>query len=267
MPPAVVLPTVPSALPAAVAAVPSAAPAAPPAPDLSPHRPYIHAYGGPELPPDERARRAVESRRATVEGLFAAAKVPFPPAEMLFRAFKQEHELEVWASAAKGAPMSLVATYTICNLSGELGPKRREGDAQVPEGFYKIQYLWPNSRYHLELKVSYPSELDRRLAEKASEPPGGNIMIHGSCASLGCLAMTNERIEELWTMASAFHGGDRRVHVHIFPARDIPALLRDPARAEHHRFWANLQEGVERFERSHRLFEVDADWRARYVFR
>jgi murein L,D-transpeptidase YafK len=92
-------------------------------------------------------------------------------------------------------------------------------------------------------------------------------MIHGACASIGCLAMQDERAEELWTMASAFHVGERRVRVHIFPARDIPALLRDPSSSEHHRFWENLQEGVVRFEKDHRLFDTWADWHARYYFR
>jgi murein L,D-transpeptidase YafK len=217
--------------------------------------------------PDERAQRAVEARTPVVKGLFAAAGVRFPPEQMLFRAFKQEHELEVWAGAEAGGPLTRIAVYEICGLSGDLGPKRREGDGQVPEGFYKIHYLWPNSSYfHLEMKVGYPNDLDRHLSEKVPEGPGGDIMIHGTCASIGCLAVSDERVEELWTMASAVHVGERRVHVHIFPARDMAALLRDPAYAPHHRFWANLQEGYERFEKDHRLFRVTADWHARYLF-
>jgi hypothetical protein len=83
---------------------------------------------------------------------------------------------------------------------------------------------------------------------------------------VGCLAVGDERIEELWTMASAFHGDDRRVHVHIFPSRDIGALLRDASWARHHAFWANLLEGYERFEQDHRLMRVTADWHQRYLF-
>jgi murein L,D-transpeptidase YafK len=202
-----------------------------------------------------------------VEGLFAAARVPFPPSALLFRAFKKERELEVWASPSGDAPMTLVATYEVCGLSGDLGPKRREGDRQVPEGFYRIHYLWPNSNYHLEMKIGYPNDLDRHLSDQIHEAPGGDIMIHGTCASIGCLAMSDERVEELWVMASSFQIGDRRVHVHIFPTRDIPALLRDAGYERHHHFWENLQEGYLRFERDHRLFTTSADWHAKYIYR
>ncbi len=196
--------------------------------------------------------------------------VAFPPGQLLFRAFKRDRELEVWAAskpAPSGAPLSLVATYQVCGLSGDLGPKRKEGDEQVPEGFYKLAYLWPNSAYHLEMKVGYPNDLDRRLSEHLPDGPGGNIMIHGSCASLGCLAMTDERVEELWVMATAFQQGEQRVHVHIFPARDMDGLLRDREYAQHWTFWGNLKEGYDRFESTHRLFRVEADWHAKYLFR
>jgi murein L,D-transpeptidase YafK len=202
-----------------------------------------------------------------VQALFAQAGLPFPPAELLFRAFKKDRELEVWGSATRGAAMAHVATYEICAASGELGPKRREGDMQVPEGFYKVHYLWPNSSYHLEIKVGYPNDLDRALSTQLHADPGGEIMIHGKCASIGCMAMQDERAEELWTMASAVQVGDRRVHVHIFPVRDLAALLREPEHAEHRRFWENLKEGLDRFEGDHRLFETWVDWHARYYYR
>jgi hypothetical protein len=250
----------------AVVAPPPAARA--PARELDPRVRRHTDWSGPlDTTPEERARQAVEARLPIVKQLFAAAQVEFPPGQMLLRAFKKERELEVWASTGQLGPLVLVATYEICGLSGVLGPKRREGDRQVPEGFYKIQYLWPNSSYfHLEMKIGYPNDLDRHLGDQTPEGPGGDIMIHGTCGSAGCLAVGDERVEELWTMASAFHGGDRRIHVHIFPARDIAALLRDLAYARHHPFWANLLEGFDRFERDHCLFRVTADWHLRYLY-
>lgn len=248
--------------PAPLAQAPPSAPGL----DLSRFR-RTTAWTGEDLPGDERSRRAIAARSPVVAALFAQAGVPFPPAELLFRAFKRDRELEVWASASRGAPMAHVATYQVCAASGDLGPKRREGDRQVPEGFYKVHYLWPNSAYHLEIKIGYPNDLDRALSQQIHADPGGEIMIHGNCASIGCLAMTDERVEELWTMASAFQVGERRVHVHIFPARDLPALLREPELSVHHRFWENLREGSLRFEGDHRLFDTWADWHARYYFR
>jgi murein L,D-transpeptidase YafK len=163
----------------------------------------------------------------------------------------------VAACAAAPAPPPVMASR----------PERREGDRQVPEGFYRLQYLWPDSAFHLEMRVGYPNDLDAHLSEHVPEGPGGNIMIHGSCASAGCLAMTDERIEELWVMASAFQQGDRRVAVHIFPARDMAGLLRENEHPEHRAFWENLREGYDLFERTRRLFRVEADWHAKYLFR
>jgi hypothetical protein len=259
----------PFSAPAPVVAAPVAPallalPAAPTSPALRRRSAWRGQF---DLPPDERARRAEATRRAVVEELFAAAKVTFPPGALLFRAFKQDKRLEVWAASEKGGRLSLITEYEICQLSGDLGPKRREGDMQVPEGFYKIQYLWPDSAFHLEMKVGYPNDLDRHLSEHTPEGPGGNIMIHGSCASAGCLAMTDERVEELWTMASAVHHGEERVHVHIFPARDLAGLLREPGHEDQRAFWENLKEGYDLFERTRRLPHVDADWHARYLFR
>jgi murein L,D-transpeptidase YafK len=217
-----------------------------------------------DTPPNERVRIAKETRTSTVQKLFADAGVAFPPAELLFRTFKHEKELEVWAAAEKGGVMTRVATYEVCRMSGDLGPKRGEGDMQVPEGFYTIQYYWPISDYHLEMKVGYPNASDKVLGQKM---PGGDIMIHGSCASIGCIAMGDERIEELWVMATSFHSTERRVNVHIYPSRDMPKLLQDSQHKRHWAFWTNLKEGLDHFEQSRRLPAVSVDWRGRYTFR
>jgi hypothetical protein len=216
-----------------------------------------------QTPPNVRVQNAEATRRAVVEELFKTASVAFPPQELLFRAFKKERELEVWASGAKGASMTLIATYEICSISGNLGPKRREGDRQVPEGFYTIQYYWPISDYHLEMKIGYPNASDRVFGGSA---PGGDIMLHGSCASIGCISMGDERIEELWVMATASSSPKSRVHVHIFPGRDMTALLNDPANAAHKAFWTNVKEGLDRFEQTRQLPTIAVDWRGRYSF-
>ena len=246
-------------------APPATAPASAPAPaTTSTIRASSSWEADASIPPSERSERAIENRLATVRALFAAQDVAFPPAELYFRAFKRERELEVWASSEAGGRMERVATYRICALSGNLGPKRSEGDGQVPEGFYKIQYAWPNSAFHLEMKIGYPNASDKAISRG---DPGGAIMIHGACASIGCLAMTDERVEELWTMAKSTAGGEKAVHVHIFPTRAWDEVLGDAAWAEHRRFWTNLREGFDVFEKTRRLPRISIDWQGRYVVR
>jgi hypothetical protein len=128
----------------------------------------------------------------------------------------------LWAAAEKGGRAEKVATYGICAASGVLGPKRYEGDYQVPEGYYVLSYGWAESNFHLEMKVSYPNLVDKVLGPK-NRSLGGEIMIHGSCGSIGCMAMGDERAEELWVMMKAM--GDAQVKVFIYPGRDMKGLL------------------------------------------
>jgi len=209
----------------------------------------------------EREQGAEKRRAAVVRELFRQAGLAFPPAELLLRAFKDENELEVWANDKPGKPLTLLARYGICRASGALGPKRREGDWQVPEGFYRVAHFNAASRFHLSLLVSYPNESDRLLGDR--QKPGGEIMIHGDCRSRGCLAMSDERIEELWLMA---RGAKAPVSVHLFPSRDIPALVKRNEQPEHHAFWKNLDEGKRLFDRTHRPPTVRIDGSGRYFF-
>lgn len=215
------------------------------------------------LPGMVRSQRAQEARLPVVKDLFAKAAVTYPPAQLAFVAYKKERQLEVWAASEDGGEAKRIATYGFCAASGELGPKRYEGDRQVPEGYYVIQYGWAESAYHLEMKVSYPNMVDKVLGPK-NRPLGGEIMIHGDCASIGCIAMGDERDEELWTMMKVM--GDARVKVHIYPGRDMDALLLDPKYEAHRSFWQNLKEGQDRFEKERRFLAVKADWHGVYTF-
>ncbi len=210
----------------------------------------------------ERVARAEALRLPTVKNLFAAAAVPFPPRQLYLRAFKREGELEVWASGKSDGPVTRIATYRICYASGSLGPKRREGDRQVPEGFYHLAMFNPASRFHLALLVSYPNAADRVFADP--EHPGGEIMIHGSCVSIGCLAMSDERAEELYLIARA---APSPVPVALLPTRKLDELIASEEMPEHHAFWSNLREGFARFEADHRIPRVTIDAGGRYRFR
>ena len=197
-----------------------------------------------------------------VRGLFASAGLGFPPRQLLLRAFKKEGLLEVWAADDAKGPLTAVTTYQICYASGDLGPKRREGDGQVPEGFYKLVWFKAKSSFHMAMQVGYPNGSDRILGHPTE--PGGEIMIHGACVSIGCLAMSDDRIEELWVMT---YPAPRPVPVHIFPSRDMAELIESGAYPQHEAFWRNLQEGFDRFERDRTLFDVGIGRDGRYLIR
>ena len=138
-----------------------------------------------------RGRYAADFRRAGVS-----------PKKLAMVAFKQEHRLEIYAQNSAGE-WTWVRNYPILRAPRTLGPKLREGDNMVPEGFYDVESFNPNSAYHVSLRVSYPSARDREIAEREKrENLGGNIMIHGGAASIGCLAMGDESAEELFTMTA-----------------------------------------------------------------
>ncbi|MEZ4385647.1 MAG: L,D-transpeptidase family protein [Nannocystaceae bacterium] len=193
-----------------------------------------------------RDQLAFASKEAEVKALFDAAGVAFPPRRVLFRVFKAEMELEVWASDAADAPLKPITTYRICAASGGPGPKTRSGDGQVPEGFYEIDFFKPRSDYYLALHVNYPNRRD--LAQRST---GSAIMIHGRCASIGCLAMSDDRIQELWVIGKSLRSG--RVQVHIFPERAIDGLVDATEHAALKAFWASLAEGKRRFDADHRV--------------
>jgi hypothetical protein len=149
------------------------------------------------------------------------AGIAYPPARVYLLAFKTEKRLEVWAANTKGTYHHL-ATYSILAASGTAGPKRREGDRQVPEGFYQLTDLNPNSRYHLSVKVDYPNEDDKQRATAPLERLGGDIFIHGSSVSIGCLAIGNDAIEELFCLVAQVPPGYRRVLISPVDFRHKP---------------------------------------------
>ena len=139
------------------------------------------------------------------------------PARFVYiRSFKYDSQLEVWVKATSKDRYKLFKTYKICAMAGTLGPKRMQGDYQVPEGFYYINEFNPRSEYHLSLGLNYPNASDRMLSD--STQPGGDIYIHGSCVTTGCIPITDGQIEELYILCSyAKDMGEDFIPVHIFP--------------------------------------------------
>ena len=145
---------------------------------------------------------------------FKSAKMSFPPKELAFLAIKESNDFELWAR--NEVQWKRIKNYQIKAASGVLGPKLREGDRQVPEGIYKVSWLNPNSSYHLSLKLNYPNEFDLKWAQKESRlEPGTNIFIHGKAVSIGCLAMGDPAIEELFLLTELV--GKEKISVIISP--------------------------------------------------
>jgi len=216
--------------------------------------------------------RVADARRARdriVRQRVESAGLSYPPARVFIRHFKLEKELEVWGSEGQDMPFKKIVTYGVCAYSGTLGPKRREGDLQVPEGVYKIDRFNPQSRFHLSLGLDYPNRSDRKFAD--SQRPGGDIFIHGSCVTIGCIPILDGPIEELYLLSldSKNRFGNAPV-VHVFPCRmdDANCKLRladmskdDPELSE---FWSNLETVYSAFEKNQTLPEIEIKEDGRY---
>lgn len=216
----------------------------------------------------DRADRVSAARGrslAVIRERCEAAHLPYPPGELFLRAFKKEAELEVWAGPDGGA-LRLLATYPFTATSGGPGPKRREGDRQIPEGCYRITIYNPLSQYHLSLGLDYPNASDRVRSDR--ERPGDEIYIHGGAKTIGCIPLGDAAIEELYLLALEVQNRPGAgIPVHIFPAR-----MRGEAWAvvaskhpEHQPFWAELQVIYDAFEENQRtpVVEVAADGKYR----
>lgn len=197
----------------------------------------------------------------------AEAGVKYPPRQLFLRAFKREGEIEAWGTdGGDGESMKLIKTWPLTARSGVLGPKRREGDGQIPEGCYRVVIFNPKSSFHLSMGLDYPNAADRVHSDP--EKPGFDIYIHGSDRSIGCLAIGDDMIEELYLLAADFHSArEDEVPVHIFPARmggnewnDL--RLRYP---QHVNFWGELEPIYKAFEDSRRLPLVKIDKSGNYV--
>ncbi len=165
-----------------------------------------------------RVASAMRIKEEALKGEFAAQGLQWPAKQMYIRSFKYDSQLEVWVRNSSDEPYKLFKTYKVCALAGGMGPKRMEGDYQVPEGFYYINEFNPKSNYHLSLGLNYPNASDRVLSD--SVKPGGEIFIHGNCITVGCIPIQNPQIEELYILAAyAKNNGQDFIPVHIFPIR------------------------------------------------
>ena len=206
-----------------------------------------------KLSGEERVAKARAAHGKIIAQKFKDAGLPYPAREVFLRWFKREAVVELWAREGRGK-FRLIASYEILANSGGPGPKRRQGDRQVPEGFYEIDRFNPESLFHLSLGLNYPNASDRILSDP--DRPGGDIFIHGKNVSIGCAPLGDPAIEQLYLAAlDTRDRGQARIHVHIFPARMRGAEWTAFA-AEHPAltgFWGRLQPAYDAFERDRRV--------------
>ncbi|MBN1879106.1 murein L,D-transpeptidase [bacterium] len=219
------------------------------------------AHSQRDIPTGTRSRRAIERvRPALIHDLDAMGLTFGSP--IFIRIFKKEKELEVWVQGSEGA-FVLFRTYPIAAMSGVPGPKERKGDYQAPEGFYFVtpDRLNPVSNYHLSFDIGYPNSLDRSLGRT-----GSLIMVHGDRVSIGCFAMTDEKIEEIYALAdAAFRKGQPFFRLHSFPFRMTDDNMNAYRDSHHYPFWVNLKEGYDLFETRRQPPNVTAA-NGKYIF-
>lgn len=172
-----------------------------------------------------RVSEVFRRKEDTLKAQFKAKDLEWPARNIYIRSFKYDSELEVWIRNEATEPFKLFKVYKVCALAGTLGPKRMEGDYQVPEGCYFINDFKHNSVYHLSLGLNYPNSSDKILSD--SLQPGSDIYIHGSCVTTGCIPITNPQIEELYILSlHAHNAGQDFIPVHIYPVRyNVPKSM------------------------------------------
>ena len=201
---------------------------------------------------------------------FTKQGIEYPPKDIFIRVFKAQNEMELWARNNPESEYKLIKNYRICALSGILGPKRTEGDMQVPEGYYFIEDFNPKSDFYLSLLLNYPNYSDMVLGDK--DKPGGDIYIHGGCVTVGCMPMTDDIIQELYVIClSAKFNGEAYIPVHIYPTRFTKAGLNYLGREygkdnKKQEFWVNMKNGYDYFEKFHKLLPVMYTPDGKYVF-
>ena len=216
-----------------------------------------------DLPGPARAKAAAERVRPALEKALSAKDLHFGD-PVFVRAFKEEGQLEIWVRKRETGKYEHFRTWAVAAQSGKPGPKLAEGDGQVPEGFYFVpsSAMKPDSTFHLAFNVGYPNAYDRDHGRT-----GTFIMIHGNCVSIGCLAMTDSKIEEIYTLCdAALQNGQPYFRVNLFPFRMTPERLSREKDSEWYDFWTDLKQGYDFFERSHVPPEVEVV-EGRYVFK
>ena len=201
----------------------------------------------------ERVKVALQEKADLIDRQLETMNLARDKLNVLFVAYKAENRLDIYAKKPEAARYSKLTSWRICHASGKPGPKRKQGDKQVPEGFYQIDRFNPVSNAaHMSLGINYPNAADRRKSRAANL--GGDIFIHGHCFSIGCLAITDDKIREIYLYAVyARNSGQKIIPVYMFPFEMTPknmkkyGLIYGYFRPEWVNFWRNLKTGYDQF--------------------
>ena len=217
-----------------------------------------------------RVRTTISEKQSLLETTLKENKIAFDNLNLLFVAIKDDDLLEVYAKTKQETTYRKLLSYNICSRSGQLGPKRKQGDEQVPEGFYHIDRFNPMSKFYLSLGLNYPNLSDKRKGKAGSL--GGDIFIHGSCVTIGCLPMTDTHIKEIYLLAvHAKNNGQSKIPVYIFPFKMTDQNLatynaRYKDNKELTLFWENLKPGYDKFTKYHRELDIEVGENGDYTY-
>ncbi len=217
-----------------------------------------------------RVSQAIAEKGDSLTKALSAYHLSLSNVNILLVAYKHEQEFTVYVKGKVDSNYRFFRKYKICKSSGELGPKRAEGDRQVPEGFYYIDFFNPESDYYLSLGINYPNQSDRIIS--TAKKLGGDIFIHGDCVTIGCIPLTDEKIKEIYVLASkADSCGQHQIPVYIFPfkfSEPYAETIRETYRnnGELLNFWNDLKTGWELFRSSERQLNVTVDQNGKYLF-
>ena len=218
-----------------------------------------------------RVSNAFTNKEASLEKQFEEKKLVWPAKYIYIRSFKFDSQLEVWVKNDLRDKYELFKTYRVCMQSGTMGPKRLQGDFQIPEGFYYINEFNPRSNYHLSLGLNYPNSSDRILSD--SLRPGNGIYIHGSCVSIGCVSVNDSDVEELYVLSTyARAAGQEYIPVHIFPVKYnskrstdyLSTIVKNNPSLEG--FFEQLKTAYNQFEKTKEVPVVLVDQQGNYLF-
>jgi murein L,D-transpeptidase YafK len=207
-----------------------------------------------------RVRQAYTEKESVVLDLLKSKSISVDKLQVYIRIFKQEKKLELWSKNEEDAVFVLIKTYDVCQSSGVIGPKRKEGDLQVPEGYYKINMFNPVSNFYLSLGINYPNASDKILGVKGNL--GGSIFIHGNCVTIGCVPITDDKIKELYILClEAKNNGQTNIPVTIFPAELSDAAFSElknqySSDVDRVNLWTDLKAGYDYFSKTRNLPKV-----------
>ncbi|PBQ32084.1 hypothetical protein CNR22_09985 [Sphingobacteriaceae bacterium] len=213
-----------------------------------------------------RVNTAYTKHWSDLKGLLASKNINKDQFGVYIRVFKEEGILEVWAKNKNQDTFTFLKSFAICASSGTIGPKRKQGDGQVPEGFYEISAFQPQSSYHLALKVGYPNKSDR--LKTTSKDPGGDIMIHGNCVTIGCIPLKDEPIEELYVLAVEAKNQGSTIYADIYPFKfntKNTGRIQNISDMELKNFWLGLKKACDYFDFAKKRASITTDTKGNYI--